>query len=97
MGWACELDDGNVLTESQMAAGYILPCSAIPLTDCTVEYSCERTRALPTTCPGPVSATTHAPARPRRCRCQPANARTHTPSKNDRRVGREDPGGVEQP
>lgn len=23
MGWACELDDGNVLTEDQMAAGYM--------------------------------------------------------------------------
>eukprot|EP00887_Chlorella_sp_A99_P000491 scaffold17.g491.t1 len=41
MGWACELDDGNVLTEEQMAAGYILPCSAIPLTDIELEYSYE--------------------------------------------------------
>lgn len=38
MGWACELDDGKALTEGQLADGFILPCSAVAVSDCTVEY-----------------------------------------------------------
>jgi ferredoxin len=37
--WLCELDDGNVLTREQMAAGFILPCSAMPKSDLKIEYS----------------------------------------------------------
>lgn len=35
--WLTVLDDGNVLSAEQIAAGYILPCSAKPLSDCVVE------------------------------------------------------------
>jgi ferredoxin len=37
--WLCELDDGNVLTSEQMAAGFILPCSAMPKSDLKIQYS----------------------------------------------------------
>lgn len=37
--WQCELDDGNVLSADQMAAGWILPCSSKPKSDLVVEYS----------------------------------------------------------
>lgn len=36
--WQCELDDGNVLSADQMAAGWILPCSSKPKSDLVVEY-----------------------------------------------------------
>lgn len=39
MEWLAVLDDGNVLSKEQIAAGYILPCSAKPLSDCVVETS----------------------------------------------------------
>ncbi|PSC69244.1 ferredoxin [Micractinium conductrix] len=39
MEWLSVLDDGNVLSQEQVAAGYILPCSAKPLSDCVVETS----------------------------------------------------------
>lgn len=35
--WLEVLDDGNVLSKEQIAAGYILPCSAKPTSDCVVE------------------------------------------------------------
>lgn len=35
--WLTVLDDGNVLSREQIEAGYILPCSAKPLSDCVVE------------------------------------------------------------
>ncbi|KAL4439813.1 hypothetical protein ABPG75_002814 [Micractinium tetrahymenae] len=37
--WLTVLDDGNVLSQEQIAAGYILPCSAKPLSDCVVEIN----------------------------------------------------------
>lgn len=39
LGWLCDLDDGSVLTQEQMDAGFILPCSAKPLSDLEVQYS----------------------------------------------------------
>lgn len=40
-GWLCDLDDGSALTPEQIAAGFILLCSAKPSSDVTVEYSQE--------------------------------------------------------
>lgn len=37
LDWLTVLDDGNVLSKEQIEAGYILPCSAKPLSDCVVE------------------------------------------------------------
>ena len=40
--WLTELDAGSVLTEAQAAAGFILPCSAMPRSDLRIEYSTGR-------------------------------------------------------
>lgn len=36
-GWLADLDEGSVLSKEQIAAGWILACSAKPLSDCVVE------------------------------------------------------------
>lgn len=39
MEWLAVLDEGSVLSKEQIEAGYILPCSAKPLSDCVVEIN----------------------------------------------------------